>query len=106
MSVETLLRCFIHLNFLERRIIGIKAKNTTNPNILIDESWNDFSTHTKALNSKDFIHLEEKFIDGQLKQVISLSAKGLNQYNSLIENLIDFIESSSVYTTYTGKNGE
>ncbi len=63
-------------------------------------SWGDFSTHSKALRGKKYIATEDKIVDGSILQVISIEQIGIDQYESLIQILISFIDQSPLYSKY------
>ncbi len=60
-------------------------------------SWSDYSNQIKALNENGFIDVEDKIVDGSVKQVVSISPSGVEEYNKLISILIAFIDNSPLY---------
>ena len=66
-------------------------------------SWGEFSTNTKAMESKGYVLVEEKIVDNTIRKVISLEPLGIENYESLISILINFIDQSPLYDKYIDK---
>ena len=66
---------------------------------ILEISWNEYFTHLKALKKHKMLHVEERFIDGQKRQVLSLNQNGIEEYKTLAD-LLHLILDSSSYTGY------
>lgn len=73
---------------------------------LMGVSWSDLSTHTRAMNDKSFIHIEEIVVDGKFIQMISLEPSGLEQYQNLTQILLEVIDESLLFDTYLKELGD
>ncbi|MCE7734126.1 MAG: helix-turn-helix domain-containing protein [Candidatus Heimdallarchaeota archaeon] len=70
---------------------------------IVDITWNDYSTHIKALRGKKYIRVTDKFVDGSKKQVVSLEPFGVQEYKILTELLHLFLDNTSDFSAYLEK---
>ncbi|MCE7735556.1 MAG: helix-turn-helix transcriptional regulator, partial [Candidatus Heimdallarchaeota archaeon] len=72
----------------------------------LDISWADFSNQIRSLKENELIISEDRIIDGSVKQVVSITPIGIEQYNKLISVLIAFIDESPMYHKYLKENND
>ncbi|OLS21282.1 MAG: N-acetylneuraminate epimerase [Candidatus Heimdallarchaeota archaeon LC_2] len=73
---------------------------------LMGVTWSDLSTHTRAMKDKNFIHIEDNVIEGKFIQMIFLEPSGLQQYQNLIQILLELIDESSLFGTNLKELGD
>jgi DNA-binding MarR family transcriptional regulator len=87
----------------------ILIEHTTVPTVKLREmmgvSWSDLSTHTRAMNYKNLIHIEEVVDNDKFVQVISLEPSGLQQYQKLTQILLEVIDESLLFDVYLKEIG-
>ncbi|MHA2252042.1 MAG: transcriptional regulator [Candidatus Kariarchaeaceae archaeon] len=73
---------------------------------ILQITWGSYSTHTKALKKKEYILVREEFVDGSVKQILNLSPKGIDQYNSLTDLLQQFLRNADEEDIYLKKESD
>jgi DNA-binding MarR family transcriptional regulator len=66
----------------------------------LDVPWSVLNNNLRSMAKKNLILIENKFIDGSVKQVVSLEPTGIKKYDELIVIMIDFINSTPLYSQY------
>ncbi len=74
-------------------VTSIELKNK------LDLSWGEFSHHLPNMKKHHLIQIDDKFIDGITKQVITVTLEGSKEYADLVKILHEFF-SSSDYDTF------
>lgn len=57
--------------------------------------WGNYSTHVRALKKHDIIQIKEEFVDSSVKQILTLSPKGIEEYKALIDILKQFLDQAT-----------
>lgn len=60
----------------------------------LDLSWSEFRTQMTVLKKLKYVHVTDKFIENNVKQVISVEAYGITEFNKLSKALFEFLGSS------------
>lgn len=63
-------------------------------------SWNDYYTYAYSLGKKGYIKIEDQFVDGNKRQVLSIENKGIEEYKVLIDLMHLFLDNSVDYQAY------
>ncbi|MCE7735418.1 MAG: hypothetical protein GPJ54_11110 [Candidatus Heimdallarchaeota archaeon] len=63
-------------------------------------SWSELTSHLKKLTQKRYIIVEIKFVEGSLKNVVSMEPHGIKEFERLQKALLEFIDSSPHINRY------
>jgi DNA-binding MarR family transcriptional regulator len=63
-------------------------------------SWSDLSSHTRAMESKGYIYIENILVDDKFVQVISLESRGIREYEELTSLLFEVVDQSALLQRY------
>lgn len=67
---------------------------------IIGITWNDYTTHTVSLKKYGYIRIDDGFIDGKRRQLLSILPKGIEEFKMLMDLLHLFLDNSVDYATY------
>lgn len=63
-------------------------------------SWNDYSTHSLSLKKRGYINVEEGFVDGKRRQLLTILPKGTAEFKMLMDLMHLFFDNSVDYAAY------
>ena len=63
-------------------------------------SWGDYRTHALALRDEGYIKIVDGFSDGNVRQILSIEPKGVEEFKVLRDLMQLFFDNTSELTSY------